>query len=366
MEEKTLEKLVSITKTFYTSLSEQMANGYCLIWSPRLEELNEAMEELMTKYQHCKLGSVLQKQYEALLEYQKQIALHYAEIEEIDSIDAMPDLKKEYCDFFGENLEMLRRALKKYDQVQECAEQLSMYEEKFTNTSDALVEEYKLKLQNRIILNINKVRCFDSLTAEERSYFITHTLFYDEGKIEYTILRYLKEAEKKLVEDAEDIEQRAIISPQLFDMEKSREYVWLYRLESGNKDPKEKSVSKKMMKQDELENAFESWFDSLLGSESSIGKLIKEEKKIHEYPIEDQMFLAMENVIEGRLGNLKMSEMVAGYIEECIAIRDRSFLEFYGSYDEVKRLSKKLEKIFDLCERWEIREISMADAILGE
>ena len=95
MEEKTLEKLVSITKTFYTSLAEQMAHGYCLIWSPRLEELNEAMEELMTKYQHCKLGSVLQKQYEALLEYQKQIALHYAEIEEIDSIDEMPDMKQE-------------------------------------------------------------------------------------------------------------------------------------------------------------------------------------------------------------------------------------------------------------------------------
>ncbi|MBQ1393026.1 MAG: hypothetical protein IIY81_05720, partial [Lachnospiraceae bacterium] len=96
------------------------------------------------------------------------------------------------------------------------------------------------------------------------------------------------------------------------------------------------------------------------------GKLIKEEKKIHEYPIEDQMLLAMENVIEGRLGNLKMSEMVAGYIEEFIAIRDKSFLEFYGNYDEIKNLSKKLEKIFDLCERWEIREVSMADVILGE
>ena len=229
-----------------------------------------------------------------------------------------------------------------------------------------MVDDYKHKLQNRIKQNIEKVRQFEGLPEEERRYFMTHVLFFDEGKIENTILEYLNEAEQKVVAEALEIEKDAIVLPNMVEQEESREYVYQYRLENEKSNPKELSISRKILKQGEIENKFETWFNNLLGEDSSVGKLINEGHKIYGRPIEEQMFTAMENVIDGNLGNLKMTEMIEAYKEECIAIREKSFLEFYGDYKEVENLLFIVEKALQIFPEWETRDVSIADIILGE
>ena len=58
--------------------------------------------------------------------------------------------------------------------------------------------------------------------------------------------------------------------------------------------------------------------------------------------------------------------MIEAYKEECIAIREKSFLEFYGDYKEVENLLFIVEKALQIFPEWETRDVSIADIILGE
>lgn len=364
--DKTIKKLTSMTEKMYTSLTGQMKYGYYAIWNPRFQELKMIMEAMLEDYGHCKRGKILQNHYDELLKCQKRVLELPSEVFEAGNLEAMAYVREEMPKALQEIRDALKIGLEKYDRVEKRIEEFYVYEKGFINASSTLVDDYKHKLQNRIKQNIEKVRQFEGLPEEERRYFMTHVLFFDEGKIENTILEYLNEAEQKVVAEALEIEKDAIVLPNMIEQEESREYVYQYRLENEKSNPKELSISRKILKQGEIENKFETWFNNLLGEDSSVGKLINEGHKIYGRPIEEQMFTAMENVIDGNLGNLKMTEMIEAYKEECIAIREKSFLEFYGDYKEVENLLFIVEKALQIFPEWETRDVSIADIILGE
>lgn len=366
MEDKVITKLSVMTEKMYTSIVGQIKNGYFSIWNPRFEELNMIMEALISDYNHCKKGKILQEHFSELLKYQEQVRNLPKAVFEDGDLEAMELIQRELPPILSNMKAAMEQGVRKYDQVEASVNQVDEYEREFINASSSLVSEYKLKLRNRINQNLGKVQQFETLSAEERRYFMTHVIFFDEGKIENCILEYLNEAERKVEQDVLEVEREAIIAPEFIDLEESPMYVKRYREEAGRQSPHLLSISRKLLKEGEMENKFESWFNSLIGENSSVGQLISEGKKSYEAPIEEQMFQAVEAVLDNNLGNLNMREMLDAYKQECVMIKEKSFEEFYGDYQEIENLIFIVDKALQLFPQWKARDVSIADIILGE
>lgn len=366
MEERTIKKLAKQTEKMYTSVMGQIKNGYYALWSPRIEELNMIMEALVSDYERCEKGSITKEQYETFSKWKEECLMLEDVVFVQGELDRMLTVQKNLSQIFTEAREVLERGIMKYELVENRISEVYVYEKEFITASSNLISDYKARLRNRIRHNISKVIQFETFSEEERKHFMTHVLMFDEGKLENTIREHLNEAEQKVVEDFFKVEQRAIIYDNMFSEEECHEYIRRFREETKRKNPLEFSISKKLLKEGELEDKFELWFNSLIGNDSSVGKLINEEKKSFDLPIEERMFQAIEGVIDANMGNLHMTELIDAYKEESALLKEKSFKEFYGNYEEIKNLICILEKAEIIFPRWDTSEVGLGDIILGK
>lgn len=366
MNEEIYANLASATDEIYSLLMSKVSDGYFTMWNPRFAKMDQGVTSLVTAFEQSERGLELEKQYQEIIKYQTEVRKLPNEVFQKGNFNAIEQIYTELPAKILKMREIIAQGMLKYNQVASEVENLEEYEKEFINISAREIEDYKVKLRNRINQNISKVRQFDSLSEEERKYFLTHVIFFDEGKLENTILEALHEAEKKVEDEVHKVEYNAIIAPEIYDDEKGREYVHRYRRENEKQNPKELSVSRKIFKQGEMENKFEIWFNSLVGEGSSLGNLINEGNYANEFPIEEQMLDAMGSVIDNNLGDLTMTEMLEAYKEECVAIKECSFKEFYGKYSELEKISSLLEDIQNLFTEWKIDSVGIAEIILGE
>lgn len=366
MEDRALKKLTDITDKMFASIMGQMRNGYFALWNPRFQELRMVMEALLSDYQKCVRGKVLQEQYENFQACEQDCKLLEETVLVRGDLDKMDEIQKRIADCFRETYENLQSAILRYESLEEKIREITVLEEEFEKVSEPLISDYKVKIRNRIQKNIVKIHQFDNFSMEEKVDFITHVILFDEGKLENQILGYLNEKERKVEEAFVNLEYTTVISKIDIKEEACKEYVEIYRLKAEKKNPKEFSTSRQLMDAEELGNKFESWFNSLIGKESSVGKLIKEGSKAFDLPIEEQIFEAIESVIDNNLGVLNMKDMIAAYQEECLALKEQSFNEFFGVYEEVKRLKEVVEKANQIFPKWSNKDVGIADIILGE
>ncbi|MCI8409359.1 MAG: hypothetical protein HFJ09_08850 [Lachnospiraceae bacterium] len=366
MEDRILKKLTDMTDNIYASIKGQVCNGYFAIWNPRFQELHKVMEVLLSEYDRYTKGLVLQKQYEQFQSFEKNCSRLEEEVFIHGDFGKMEQIQKNLTQSFQEIYEELQFAILCYESIEEKIQKIVVLEGEFEELTQPLVEDYKLKIQNRIQQNIAKVQQFDQLPKEEKSDFITHVILFDEGKLENQLLGYLNENERKVEDAFVNLEYTVAISKKDMTEEACREYIEKYRLKAQKKNPKEFSTSRQLMDASELGDKFETWFNSLIGKESSVGKLIKEDNKVFDLPIEERMFEAIEGVIDSNLGVLNMKDMIAAYQEECLELKEQFFQEFYGEYEEVQNLMKIVEKANQIFPKWSIRDVSIADIILGD
>lgn len=366
MEDRILRKLTDMTDNIYTSIMGQVRNGYFAIWNPRFQELHKVMEELLSTYGSYTKGLVLQKQYELFQSCEQDCTLLEEVVFSYGDSGKMEQIQKKLTQSFQEVYEDLQFAILCYESIEEKIQEVVVLGREYEELTQPLVEDYKLKIQNRIQQNIAKVQQFDQFSKEEKADFITHVILFDEGKLENQLLGYLDENERKLEDAFVNLEHTVAISKRDMTEEACREYIEKYRLKTQKKNPKEFSTSRQLMDESELGDKFETWFNSLIGKESSVGKLIKEDNKVFDLPIEERMFEAIEGVIDSNLGVLNMKDIVAAYKEECMDLREQFFHEFYGEYKEVQNLIKIVEKANQVFSKWSIRDVSIADIILGD
>lgn len=366
MEDKVLHKLSAMTEEMYSSIMGQVKNGYHASWTPKYRGLLAIMEQLVASYAECVRGEVLEEQYQELTQILEQAKeLSHSVFEEGD-FQSLEQVKERLPKILTDAIADMEQGLQKYEQVAADLSKVDEYEKEFVSASSHLVADYKEKLRNRIRQNVTKVSQFETLSEEERRYFMTHVLFFDEGKLENKILEYLNEAENKVQQEVVQVECRAIIAKHEVTKEVRDAYVYKWRKEEGRTSPKELGISHKLLHQGEIEDKFETWFNHSLGEDSSVGKLINEGNKSVEAPMEEQMFQAMENVIDSNLGDLKMTEMLDAYKMECIRLKEKSFEEFYGVYDEITKLIEVAKKALEQLPELEVRDVSIADIILDE
>lgn len=365
MDEKILHKLSDLTELMYGSIMSQLKSGYYALWCPRIQKLNMAMEELVAGYESCVRGELLEEQYQTLSRKQKECLELEHLIFEQGELDQMNMVKQEFSETLSRMKQVLEQGVKGYDMLEDEFLEVYACEKEFVTTSNHLVEDYKIKLRNRMKQNMDKVSQFEQLTAEERKYFMTHVILFDEGKLENMIFHHLAEAEEKVKDTFKDVEQKAIICGKDISFEESRQYVHQYRVNAKKADPKEFSTSRRLQEAESVENKFEAWFENLLGSESTVGKLINQQKKADDFPMEERMIKAVEDVVNGNLGGLDMTKMIEAYREECAALKEDSFKRFFGDYEQVKKLVGILENAVTLVSQWEANDVSIADIILG-
>ena len=113
------------------------------------------------------------------------------------------------------------------------------------------------------------------------------------------------------------------------------------------------------------ETKFETWFENLLGNESTVGQLINEKKSEEVHSMEERMIEAIEDVVNSNLGGLNMIEMIDAYKEECAELKESSFKKFFGEYEQIKSLIPILKKAEELFPEWETSSVSMADIMLA-
>lgn len=366
MEDRILKKLTDMTDNIYTSIMGQVRNGYFAIWNPRFQELHKVMEELLSAYGRYTKGLTLQKQFELFQSCEQDCTLLEEVVFSYGDLGKMEQIQKKLTQSFQEVYEDLQVAILCYESIEEKIQEVVVLEGEYEELTQPLVEDYKLKIQNRIQQNIAKVQQFDQFSREEKADFITHVILFDEGKLENQLLGYLDENERKLEDAFVNLEYTVVISKKDMTEEACREYIEKYRLKTQKKNPKEFSTSRQLMDESELGDKFETWFNSLIGKESSVGKLIKEDNKVFDLPIEERMFEAIEGVIDSNLGVLNMKDIVAAYKEECMDLKEQFFHEFYGEYKEVQNLIKIVEKANQVFSKWSIRDVSIADIILGD
>lgn len=366
MEDKILKKLTDMTENIYASIMGQMHNGYFAIWNPRFQELHKVMDELLSEYGRYTKGLVLQKQYEQFQSYEQDCNLLEETVFVYGDLGKMKQIQKKLTQSFQEVYEDLQFAILCYESIEEKIQEIVVLEEEYEEITEPLVKDYKLKIRNRIQQNIAKVQQFDQFSKEEKADFITHVILFDEGKLENQLLGYLNENERKVEDAFVKLEYTIAISKKNMTEEACREYIEKYRLKAQKKNPKEFSTSRQLMDASELGDKFETWFNSLIGKESSVGKLIKEDNKIFDLPMEERMFEAIEGVIDSNLGVLNMKDMVTAYQEECLDLKEQFFKEYYGEFKEVQNLIKIVEKANQIFSNWSIRDVSIADIILGD
>lgn len=366
MEDKVLHKLSAMTEEMYSSIMGQVKSGCHESWTPKYRGLIVIMEQLVEAYADCARGEVLEEQYQELTQILEQAKELFHLVFEKGDFQSLEQIKERLPKFLTDAIANMEQGLQKYDQVAADLSKVDEYEKEFVSASNNLVAEYKEKLRNRIRQNVTKVRQFETLSEEERRYFMTHVLFFDEGKLENKILEYLNEAENKVQQEVVQVECRAIIAMHEVTKEERDTYVYKWREEEGRTSPKELGISRKRLGEGEIEDTFETWFNHSLGADSSVGKLINEGNKSVEAPMEEQMFLAMENVIDSNLGDLKMTEMLDAYKTECVRLKEKSFREFYGVYDEITKLIEAVKKALEQLPELEVRDVGVADIIFGE
>lgn len=366
MEDKVLHKLSAMTEEMYSSIMGQVKDGYHASWTPKYRGLIAIMEQLVEVYEDCARGEVLEEQYQELTQIWEQAKELYHSVFEEGDFQSLEQLKERLPQLLTDAMADMEQGLRKYDQVAADLSKVDEYEKEFVSASNNLVAEYKEKLRNRIRQNVAKVSQFGNLSEEERRYFMTHVLFFDEGKLENKILEYLTEAENKVQQEVVQVECRAIIAKHEVTKEERNAYVYKWREEEGRTSPKELGISHKLLHEGEIEDKFENWFNHSLGADSSVGKLINEGTKSVEAPMEEQMFKAMENVIDSNLGDLKMTEMLDAYKTECVRLKEKSFKEFYGVYDDITKLIEAVKKALKQLPELEVSDVSVADIIFGE
>lgn len=366
MEDKILKKLTDMTENIYASIMGQMHNGYFAIWNPRFQELHKVMDELLSEYGRYTKGLVLQKQYEQFQSYEQDCNLLEETVFIYGDLSKMKEIQKKLTQSFREVYEDLQFAILCYVSIEEKIKEIVVLEEEYEEITQPLVKDYKLKIRNRIQQNIAKVQQFDRFTKEEKADFITHVILFDEGKLENQLLGYLDENERKVEDAFVNLEYTVAISKKNMTEEACREYIEKYRLMTQKKNPKEFSTSRQLMDASELGDKFETWFNSLIGKESSVGKLIKEDNKIFDLPMEERMFEAIEGVIDTNLGVLNMKDMVTAYQEECLDLKEQFFKEYFGEFKEVQNLIKIVEKANEIFSKWSIRDVNIADILLGD
>lgn len=366
MEEKTITKLSSMTANMYASIMGRVKDGYYAVWHPKIQQLILIVHALVEEYEKCTRGKVVEEHYQALLNYSKQVEQLEEIVFERGDIHTMNEIQKGLSNYINEMQELLEKGVRRYEKLEERVSKVYVYEEKFIADSKRLNEEYKEKIQNRIRQNISKVHNFGTLSEEERKAFMTRVILFDEGKIENTILEYLHDAERKVEEEFTEVERKAIISGNTMERDESRAYVHKYRKEAGKKSPKELSISRKLLKEGEINNKFELWFENLMGKDTTVGKLIDEGATSYEVPMEISMYDAIEAVVDGNVNELSMKEMIDAYTQECAELKERSFAEFYGEYDQIKILCSLVQKSVELFPEWDAREVGLGDILLNE
>lgn len=366
MEEKVLKKLTELTEGMYTSITKQICHGYSAIWNPRIKELRESVDRLLVYYEKSTRGQILQEQYEKFLVCSQDCSLLEEEVLVRGELDRLEEIGQRISNCFQNVYENLKSAVLRYETIENNIDNIILLEEDLEKVSEPLVSDYKLKIRNRIQKNIVKVRQFDQFSNEEKADFITHTILFDEGKLEKQILEYLSEKEEKVEKAFVNLEYTAVISKIGMKEEGCREYVEKYRIKEKKKNPKEFSTSRQLMDESELGDKFETWFNSLVGKESSVGKLIKEESRAFDLPMEERMYEAIEGVIDSNLGALNMKDMIAAYEEECMALKEQSFREFFGLYEEVRELKEIVAEANRIFPEWNDREVCLGDIILGD
>lgn len=366
MNEKTIAKLSKKTATMYASIMGCVKDGYYVLWQPKIQELVVTVRELIEAYEKVTRGKIVEEHYQKLLNYCKQVeALEYV-VFECGNIQTMNEVQTGLLETLTEMQDLLEKGVRRYEKVEQRVSSVYAYEKEFITASKNLIEGYKEKIQSRIRQNISKVHNFGTLSEEERKYFMTHVILFDEGKIENTIFDYLHDAERKVEDEFREVERKAIISGVTMEMQESRSYVHKYRREADKKNPKEFSISRKLLKEGEITNKFEIWFESLVGKDSSVGKLIDEGGTSYEIPMEIGMYDAIEAVVDGNINDLSMKEIIDAYTEECAELKERSFKEFYGEYEQIKKLCQIVQEAVGHFPEWEAREVGLADIILRE
>lgn len=359
------KKLAVMTEDMYASLMKRVEDGYFAKWNPRFVELNKIMEALSFDYSHCTRGKELEKHYDNIMKLSEEVEKLFEEVFKKGNLEYMKDIQERLPRALNAMKQDLEIGIQKYDTADAKVNHVDKYEQDFIALSKQEVSNYKVKLRNRINQNLGKVRMFEGYSEQERRHFITHVLFFDEGKLENTILEALNNAEREVEREIIEVQRKIIISPKDYSLEERKVYVYAYREKEGKESPKLLSISRKILQQGEIGNKFENWFNSLVGEESLVGKLINEGNQSSEFPIEEQMFDVMEQVIDNNLGDLKMTEMLDAYKEECAIIKERSFSEFYGKYDEIQNLLFIIDKALKVLPSWEMEEICIADIIMA-
>ena len=365
MNKRVLQRLSDSTEQMYSSIMGQLKNEYYAIWHQRMQEINTVIEDLAAGYGNCLRGQVLEQQYKNLLQEQKQCMELEKAVFEQGEVERLETLQQELPKVFTAMRVTLETCISEYDRLEDQFQDVYDCEEEFVSISNSLVEDYKTRIRNRMHLNMDKVSQFQQLTAEERKYFMTHVILFDEGKLENTILNYLMSAEKKVQDTFKAVEQKAIICGSAITFDESREYVHAYRDEQRKENPSCLSTSLRLKAADASENKFETWCESLLGSESTVGQLINEKKSDGAYPMEERMIEAIENAVNSNLGGLNMVEMIDAYKEECADLKETSFKKFFGEYEQIKGLLPKLKKADELFPEWETSSVSIAEIIMG-
>lgn len=366
MKETQLNKLTRLSVDMYASICKHMKQAYFQKWNPLFEEWKLLLEELCKSYEKVgKSGKVLQEQSQTLHVLTKQVAELPDLIFEQGKLEILDEVVQAISQGLEEMVQVLQSGVERYQQVEESMSHLDSYAKEFVAASSTLIQDYKIKLSNRLQQNIGKVRGFEQLSPEERRYFMTHVILFDEGKLENTILDYLSKAEHNVEMEALEVERSAIISSKPMDLEMSVAYVEAYRNRNDKVNPKTLSLSEKILQQGEIENKFEIWFESLMGENSTVGQLIQDGSHEIGMAMEIQMLTAMESVIDGNLKELDMTSMLDAYRAECSDIKVTSFEELYGGYEDVVGILSTIKDIQKLIPEWEEEKLSLADIVLG-
>lgn len=366
MDERILQRLSDSTEQMYNSVMEHLKNGYYTLWNPKIQELNTMVEELVADYGKCLRGEILECQYQGLLQEQKQCLELEKIVFEQGKVERMELFQKEFLRLLTGVKETLEMCIAEYDMLEDKFQNVYDCEYEFVSISHNLIKDYKARIRNRMQLNIDKVSQFQKLSAEERKYFMTHVILFDEGKLENTILSHLTTAEKKVQDTFKAVEQKAIICGRKMTFSESREYVHAYRKEQQKEDPRYLSTSRRLEEAEAIENKFESWFESLLGNESTVGQLINEEKSDDVLPMEERMVEAIENAVNSNLGGLNMIEMIEAYKEECAALKEYSFKSFFGEYEQIKSLLPMIKRTEKVLLEWETCRVGLAEIVMGD
>lgn len=366
MEKSILNKLADQTDAMYTALMGQMRHGFFALWNPRFQELHKIMEALLSDYKKCQKGKILQEQYQIFIGCKDDCELLEEEVFVRGDLEKMEKIQKRLSDSFKEAYQILKVSIKQYESIEQSIKEISVLEEEYENNTRPLVEEYMVKIKNRIQKNTRRALQFDSFSHEEKTDFIAHVILFDEGKLENEILSCLIEQEQKLEEAFTQLEHTAVISLENMSEHDCVQYIEKYRLKNEKKNPKEFSTSKQFMEAGEHGNKFEEWFKSLVGEESSIGKLIQEGSKTFTLPIEERMYEAINEAIEKNLGVLNMKPMLEAYEKECLELKEIFFEEFYGKYSEVKILKDIVAKANEIFPKWSVKDVGLAEIIMAE